>query len=143
MEENNFDIASLDSYYEQVDITNKQSKRILLSNFKKVLGMIDYPSLNIKEYLRDMYNYHYGYCKMVKDETYKSWEYPSYTFYNVLDEDNDELKLPHHFMRQDDNSEDNFHCLVWQTTGCCEDDYSGYIMFPLTDGTYWVVKYHC
>lgn len=30
---------------------------------------------------------------------------------------------------------------VWQTTGCCEDDYSGYLLFPLKDGKYFKIWY--
>jgi hypothetical protein len=33
------------------------------------------------------------------------------------------------------------HYYVWQTTGCCEDDYSGYLLFPLKDGKYFKIWY--
>ena len=33
---------------------------------------------------------------------------------------------------------------VWQTTGCCEDDFSGFILLPLLDGKrFWKVGYSC
>jgi hypothetical protein len=35
------------------------------------------------------------------------------------------------------------HYYVWQTTGCCEDDYSGWMLFPLKDGRYFKVYYNC
>ena len=35
------------------------------------------------------------------------------------------------------------HYYVWQTTGCCEDDYSGYLLFPLSNGKYFKVHYVC
>jgi hypothetical protein len=35
------------------------------------------------------------------------------------------------------------HYYVWQTTGCCEDDYSGYMLMPLKDGRYFKVSYCC
>ena len=35
------------------------------------------------------------------------------------------------------------HYYVWQTTGCCEDDYSGYLLFPLSNGKYFKVYYTC
>jgi hypothetical protein len=35
------------------------------------------------------------------------------------------------------------HYYVWQTTGCCEDDYSGFILFPLKDGRYYKFWYSC
>ena len=33
------------------------------------------------------------------------------------------------------------HYYVWQTTGCCEDDYSGYLLYPLKDGRYFKLWY--
>jgi hypothetical protein len=35
------------------------------------------------------------------------------------------------------------HYYVWQTTGCCEDDYSGWMLFPLKNGRYFKVYYNC
>ena len=35
------------------------------------------------------------------------------------------------------------HYYVWQTTGCCEDDYYGYLLFPLKDDTYFKISYSC
>jgi hypothetical protein len=35
------------------------------------------------------------------------------------------------------------HYYVWQTTGCCEDDYSGWMLFPLKNGKYFKVHYNC
>jgi hypothetical protein len=35
------------------------------------------------------------------------------------------------------------HYYVWQTTGYIEDDYSGYLLYPLKDGTYFKLYYNC
>lgn len=35
------------------------------------------------------------------------------------------------------------HYYVWQTTGYCEDDYSGWLLFPLKDGRYFKAYYSC
>ncbi len=32
---------------------------------------------------------------------------------------------------------------VWQTVGACEDDYSGFILFPLRDNKYLEISYQC
>lgn len=32
---------------------------------------------------------------------------------------------------------------VWQTTGYCEDDYSGFLLLPMLDGRFWKVAYSC
>lgn len=111
----------------------------LLSAFKCVIQKINYPSERIKDYLRDGNNFHIGYCQVYENIGYKSGGYPGYRFYNVAD--NKDYHIPQLLMRQDDNGDDNFHCLVWQTTTCCEDDYQGYILFPLIDNTYWIVRF--
>lgn len=112
----------------------------LLSAFKHVLNNIDYPSDKIKEYLRDGESRHVGYCRVFEEEDYKSCSYPGYKFYSVVKEDNQKYHIPNLLMRQDDNKNDKFHCLVWQTCQF-EDNYTGYLLFPLTDGTYWAVSF--
>ena len=32
---------------------------------------------------------------------------------------------------------------VWQTSGYCGDDYSGFLLLPLNDGRFWKVSYSC
>jgi hypothetical protein len=60
-------------------------------------------------------------------------------------------------MRNNDTYKDNYlymktpcddirgvdHYYVWQRTGCCEDDYYGYLLFPLKDGMYFKISYSC
>ena len=71
---------------------------------------------------------------------YKCSAYPNHTFYV---ETNIEKSLQ--YMRQDDNDEDDYHNLVWQTDGYFGDDYSGYLLFPLSNGynQYWKISYSC
>lgn len=122
------------------DYEQKETAKLLIA-FRYVLENIDYPSIHIKEYLREGRNFHVGFCKVFEEDNYKNSSYPGYRFYSVVEEDNEEYHIPRLLMRQDDNSEDSFHCLVWQTTTCCEDDYQGFILFPLTGGIYWIVKF--
>lgn len=35
------------------------------------------------------------------------------------------------------------NCFVWQTTGYICDDYSGFLLFPLSNGKYLKVSYSC
>lgn len=35
------------------------------------------------------------------------------------------------------------HEYIWQTTGICEDDFSGYLLFPLKNGKYLKCNYQC
>lgn len=36
----------------------------------------------------------------------------------------------------------NFDVLLWQKVGCLSDDYSGYILYPMKDGRYWIVYFN-
>lgn len=126
---------------EEAMVYERKETAKLLVAFRYVLENINYPSQHIKEYLREGRNFHVGFCKVYEEDNYKNAIYPSHRFYSVIEEDNKEYHIPRLLMRQDDNSEDAFHCLVWQTTSCCEDDYQGYILFPLTDGNYWIVRF--
>ena len=96
---------------------------------------INYPLEMITDILDDnSYWQHEGYVKLEKSD-YKSGFYPSYDFYT------EPGSKKYHYMRQDDEGE--FHNMVWQTTGACEDDYSGYLLFPLSNGDYWKISYSC
>ena len=96
---------------------------------------INYPIEMITDILEDnSYWEHQGYVKVERSD-YKSGFYPNYDFYNELG------NKGYHYMRQDDEGE--FHNLVWQTTGYCEDDYSGFLLFPLANGEYWKIRYSC
>lgn len=81
----------------------------------------------------DIHWQHIGYVEVEKSD-YESSHYPTHEFYKVKGE-----KL--NYMRQDDDGE--FHNLVWQTSGHCEDDYSGFLLFPLSNGLYWKISYYC
>lgn len=96
---------------------------------------INYPLEIITDILDDNHYWqHEGYVKLEKSD-YKSGFYPNYDFYTELN------SKKYHYMRQDDDGE--FHNMVWQTTGACEDDYSGYLLFPLSNGDYWKISYSC
>lgn len=56
--------------------------------------------------------------------------------YELQDKDKEHL-----YEKQD--TDGIFHNLVYQRTGVCEDDYYGFLLFPLRDGNYWKVSYEC
>ena len=116
---------------------------IFNENLEFVKQNISYPFECIEEYINEGENYHVGYVHILKDEHYKEFGYSQYDFYSLCPEDQKKFNNSHRFMRQDDNEENDFHCLVWQTCGCCEDDYSGYLLFPLKNGTYWMINFYC
>lgn len=99
-----------------------------------VKNHIDYDFELIEEFLIDEWM-HESYVE-VEETDYKSCAYPSYTFYK--EKDNEKSLL---YMKQDE--EGKYHNMVWQTTGFCEDDYSGYLLFPLNNGKYWKISYSC
>ena len=66
-----------------------------------------------------------------------------YSTYQHVRIKNDKDKLL--YMKQDEDEEEvgvNHFC-VWQTTGYIEDDYSGFLLLPLSDGKYFKVSYSC
>lgn len=122
-----------------------------LSNYKKVLSKIDKQYWEeLKELLNGSYNSHIGYLpeNFLKLESFKLFLYPSNDVYSVIKDDNLEILnstlnrlsgLGLEFLRFD--IDENFHYLVHQVPGVCEDDYSGYLLFPLNDNTYWVISF--
>ncbi len=48
---------------------------------------------------------------------------------------------PRIFRKQGEKGID--HIYIWQTTGYLGDDYSGWILLPLSDGRYWKIYYNC
>lgn len=99
-----------------------------------VKANINYDFNLMSEMLEDTWS-HIGYFEMEKSN-YKSGAYPSYDFYR--EKDNPKSL---EYMRQDDDGE--YHNLVWQTVGCCGDDFSGFLLFPLSNGKYWKISFEC
>ncbi len=83
--------------------------------------------------LEDISWQHEGYVEVEKSN-YKNGFYPNHDFYTEKGE-----KVQ--YMRQDD--EGTYHNMVYQTTGFLEDDFSGSMLFPLTNGKYWKISYYC
>lgn len=95
---------------------------------------IDYPFERIAQYLEgNKRDYHIGYVRV--GSLFESFGIPKY---KIISEEKSYQLLD----RQDDNDEDNFHCLVYQEA-MFEDCFSGYLLFPLKDGRYWMLSYEC
>lgn len=113
--------------YEEEQI--EKSKFLDAVNYVK--KNIDYPFEYISEYLADCsYTKHIGYVKVERLNFSKNE-------YSIVDED----KSYPLFERQNDNSENAFHCLVYQET-TFEDDYRGYLLFPLKNNKYWLIYFN-
>lgn len=84
--------------------------------------------------------YHNGYCTVEKRDVKNPWRKSAEYFEvkQVEGDIEDRFKLLT-FEKQEYTRK--FHVLVYQTLGCCEDDYSGYIIFPMKDGRYWIVRF--
>jgi hypothetical protein len=117
---------------EKIRLANE--KIIKDKEIEYVKNHIDYDFDLIEEYLIDEWM-HESYVE-VEETDYKSGEYLSAVFYK--EKDNEKSLL---YMKQDE--EGKYHNMVWQTVGYCEDDYSGYLLFPLNNGTYWKISYSC
>jgi len=123
--------ADMKAYYadlkiedERIAALNSEAIEFVKANIKYDFDFIDLEDISWK---------HEGYVE-VEESDYKNGFYPNHKFYKVKGE-----KL--NYMRQDDDGE--FHNMVWQTTGACEDDYSGFQLFPLSNGKYWKISYYC
>lgn len=130
-----FDVA----FWEELAAEEKKHIDDFKTNLEIVKGKIDYKFSFIKNYIDDdesEYNHHRheGFVK-VELTDHKNGFYPNHKFYKIIDGDG------LYYMKQDDNDDNTFHCMVWQTVGSCEDDYSGWLLFPLTDGTYWKISF--
>lgn len=117
----------------EFDNHNKELNDSALAHIKE---LINYPFNLIEESLNDLCFWQHQKYVEIELSDYKCGSYPSYDFYTIKGEPDGRK-----YMRQDDDGE--YHNLVWQITGCCEDEYSGYQLFPLNDGTYWMIYYEC
>lgn len=130
----------LNYYYEQMHIDELEIQKINDEAIKFVKENISYSFDHIEEMLDgNDYWKSEGYTTLEISE-YKCGAYPRHTFYI---ESGVEKSLQ--YMRQDDNDEDDYHNLVWQTEGYFGDDYSGYLLFPLSNGhnQYWKISFSC
>ena len=118
----------------------KQQEEINKKELEYVKSNIDYDFDFIQEILNDVNWQHDSYVEIEKTD-YKSNSYQNYDFF-IIKGDFNGMK----FMKQpqfDENNNEIFHELVWQTVGCCEDDYSGFILIPLKNQKYWKISYSC
>lgn len=72
----------------------------------------------------------------------KASGYSNYQHVRIKD---DEEKLLY-MKNEDEGDEEEIgvnHHHVWQMTGYLGDDYSGFMLFPMTDGRYFKVSYNC
>lgn len=132
----------LKEYYEWLD--NEESKMKEAFDFYKKNSLIPF------EEIQEMWDYdelfdfenggyrHIGYCSVIESNYTNHW-YKNAKFFDIKDTDCKESMVHLHFMKI--LHDKDFHTLVWQTTTCGEDDYSGYILFPMNDGRYWIVSF--
>lgn len=121
---------------EKVDFSPyyEEQTSLFFENYKNVLSKIPYDSKLLKEFLRGATNYHMGYCSVK----------PSGDYFVIDDSDfvvNGTKTIP--FTRYDDSKDNEFHWLCYQRSGPAGDDYTGYSLIPLSDGTYWCLYYEC
>lgn len=68
--------------------------------------------------------------------------YPPHQCARIVN-DNDRLLYMKSYCDYDEPIEGIDYCYVWQITGMLGDDYSGYLLFPLTNGLFIKISYSC
>lgn len=132
----------MDEYYEYLYKEREKFEKAL-DYYKEncIIPFEDTEDIEILNFEDDEF-FHIGYCKVEKTD-YKNHWYKNAEYFRVIGFEGDSNSKDSfkflHFMKV--NEGDNFHTLVWQQTGPCEDDYSGYILYPMKDGRYWVVSF--
>jgi len=97
---------------------------------------ITYPFDLILDIISDNDWDHMNFDIEVEKSEYHSCFYPTYDFYTIVGE-KDKIQ----YMKQDEDGD--YHNMVYQRCGVCEDDYYGFLLFPLKDGKYWKISYSC
>ena len=130
--------------YMQIMEGIKREEEIEREKFVKALDYfkenIDYPfqllednDFELEDFFENNYS-HIGYCH-IKEIEYRNAFHPNIKCYKIVEDD---LNIDKVFERYDDV---DFHYLVYQTCGYLDDDYSGYLLFPMKDDKYWVVSF--
>lgn len=131
----------LDKIYEELAKESYERKINFLKAYKHYLLNSDSSREFVKEMIRGCEASHIGYVKVQKVETTPYHEYPSNEYFKIIPQEGfDERIFKFSFVKF---GEGNDHWLVWQTCGYSGDDYSGFMMFPMRDGIYWLVDYSC
>lgn len=131
----------LDKIYEELAKESYERKINFLKAYKHYLLNSDSNREFIKEMIRGCEASHIGYVRVQKVETTLYHEYPSNEYFKIIPQEGlDERIFKLSFVKF---GESNDHWLVWQTCGYSGDDYSGFMMFPMRDGIYWLVDYSC
>lgn len=138
----------LDEYYEYLS-KEKEKFNTALDYYKEncIIPFEETEDLEIMDFESGDF-FHVGYCEVIKTD-YKNLWYPNAEYYKIVNfksEEEEEEKINSKdrfksFNFQKVKESNDFYSLVWQQTGCCEDDYSGYILFPMKDNKYWVVNF--
>ena len=138
----------LDDYYKYLKEENEKFKKAFevykqnsLVKFSKIEKFWDYDELF--DFEGGDY-FHIGYCNVEKID-YKNGFRPNAEYFKIkeCETDDEHFKDAYSSLHFEKcyHEEKKFHTLVWQTTTCCEDDYSGYILFPMKNGKYWIVSF--
>ena len=138
--------SEIEEYHELMEEIER-AEEIEREKFIKALDFfkenIDYPyqllednDFDLEDFFENNYS-HVGYCH-INEIDYRNSFHPNIKCYKIVEDD---LKIDKIFERYD--NKDGFHYLIYQTCGYLDDDYSGYLLFPMKDNKYWVVSFSC
>lgn len=130
----------LKEYYEYLkEERSKFEKALEVYKDNCIVPFEDIEELDVMNF-EDGDFYHTGYCTVSKRE-YKNEQKPKREIFEIKDFEGD-VKEDFKFILFEKQWEtEGFYILLFQTVGCCGDDYSGYILFPMKDGRYWIVNF--
>lgn len=130
----------LKEYYEQLE---KEKARFegALNIYKEncIIPFEETEDLEIMEFYGGDF-YHIGYCTVI-ESAYKHPSKKNAEYFEIKDVEGEVPDGIRHLIFEKQDESENFHVLIWQTAGRLEDDYSGYVLYPMKDGRYWIVKY--
>ena len=125
----------MNEIYDDID---KHEKEIQLKNkvaLEFVKQNIDY-DIEILELDCMSWN-HIDYIEIEKTD-YKSCAYPNSNYY--IEKGNSSIKYLEYF---EDCNNKKIQILIYQTCGYTGDDYSGFLLYPLTNNKYWKISFEC
>lgn len=129
---------SLKAIHEELKKIKKQQKDLKNDYKKQLKGLINVTGLynHLNSDLESWYV-----CGIV--EVYNVDEkingYNSYQCVRIKDDSDNKLYM----VQPNSDIKGVTHNCVWQTTGYLGDDYSGYLLFPLSNGKYFKIEYTC
>jgi hypothetical protein len=127
----------INEYLKMVFEIDIQDKKLKNSYKRQLKGLINISGLF--KFLQDNIDWVPEEIVDIELTNDKSFGYGSYQHARIVGDESRRLYLKNNC----DEIRKVNHYYVWQISGSCEDDYSGFMLFPLKNGKYFKVSYSC